>query len=119
MAPTGTRSINNFAISPHFSLYEFECRCCRRVLIENRLVRMLEELRGVWGRPLVITSGYRCERHNREVGGAVRSLHPLGRAADIDVDPSFQDEIVKIAVVLNFYEIIPNYRKGYIHLSCK
>jgi uncharacterized protein YcbK (DUF882 family) len=80
---------------------------------------MLEELRLAWGRPLVITSGYRCEKRNIAVGGAPRSLHRLGRAADIKAAPSEQDELGRIALGIGFYEIIPGLAKNYIHLSCK
>lgn len=34
-------------------------------------------------RPLPIVSGYRCAIHNRAVGGAPRSQHRLGTAADV------------------------------------
>jgi uncharacterized protein YcbK (DUF882 family) len=80
---------------------------------------MLEELRGVWGRPLVITSGYRCERHNIAVGGALRSLHRLGRAADISATPLEQEQLKEVAFGIGFYEIILGFSKNYIHLSCK
>ena len=34
-------------------------------------------------RPIPIVSGYRDPRHNRRVGGATRSLHMAGAAADL------------------------------------
>lgn len=33
--------------------------------------------------PLTINSGYRCETHNRAVGGKPNSEHTKGKAADI------------------------------------
>lgn len=35
------------------------------------------------GKPLSITSGFRCNRHNKAVGGAEQSFHTLGMAADV------------------------------------
>ncbi len=51
-----------------------------------RLARRLEEVRWSCGnRPIVITSGYRCDALNSAVGGAPTSAHLDGRAADIKV----------------------------------
>jgi len=43
----------------------------------------LEYLRVKWGRPITVTSGYRCPDHNRSVGGAKGSQHVKGNAADL------------------------------------
>ena len=37
----------------------------------------------VWGRPIVISSGYRCPELNILIGGAKHSHHLLGCAADL------------------------------------
>ncbi len=44
---------------------------------------VLEPLREHAGVPIVITSGFRCRRLNKAVGGATHSQHCLGEAADI------------------------------------
>ena len=44
---------------------------------------VLEPLRGLLGRPLRITSGYRSERLNKALHGATRSQHLTGEAADL------------------------------------
>jgi uncharacterized protein YcbK (DUF882 family) len=50
------------------------------------LVVALEELREkLGGKPIRITSGFRCASHNAAVGGAKSSQHLAGRAADITV----------------------------------
>ena len=46
---------------------------------------ILETLRGEFNRPITITSGWRSWEYNRAIGGARRSQHPEGRAADIKV----------------------------------
>ena len=46
--------INDFALSAHFRLREFECRCCGTVKLSARLVERLEvlhEARGELHRP--------------------------------------------------------------------
>lgn len=53
----------------------------------NALVtRVLDKLRDGWGRPIIVTSGYRCKELNAAVGGARNSQHLKGQAADIVSD---------------------------------
>jgi hypothetical protein len=47
---------------------------------------VLEPLRSAMGEPIRISSGYRCERLNRAVGGVSNSQHLKGQAADICID---------------------------------
>lgn len=70
-------------LSEHFTTAEFACHHCGKVVVEPELVRRLEVLRGILGRPITIVSGYRCAVHNRAVGGARGSKHVLGQAADL------------------------------------
>lgn len=71
-------------LSEHFSRAEFSCRHCGRLdFISCELVANLEMLRSIVGRPVTIVSGWRCRTHNRAVGGATRSQHVLGKAADL------------------------------------
>jgi zinc D-Ala-D-Ala carboxypeptidase len=45
--------------------------------------KVLQPLRDKLGRPITITSGYRCPRLNAAVGGERLSQHLMGEAADI------------------------------------
>lgn len=64
-------------LSPHFNLSEFRCKCYRRKLLYPgqychgavhpnvvRLLEILEAVRSWVGRPVVISSGYRCEGYH-------------------------------------------------------
>lgn len=79
----------NRALSRHFSSSEFECKCkkerCNSSFIATELLDLLKDVRRYFGAPIKITSGYRCIIHNENVGGAVRSQHSQGNAADIQV----------------------------------
>jgi len=44
---------------------------------------VLDPLREAYGRPIRVTSGYRCPKLNRLVGGSPNSQHMRGEAADI------------------------------------
>lgn len=46
---------------------------------------VLQPLRDWWGKPVTISSGYRCRRLNQAVGGVSNSQHLVGQAADIDI----------------------------------
>ena len=61
-------------IGRYFKESEFECPCCKQSSPSTRLVSILDTARAQLG-PLRINSSYRCEKHNKAVGGAVNSLH--------------------------------------------
>lgn len=51
--------------------------------------KILDPLRAAYGMPIRVSSGYRCEKLNKAVGGASTSVHMLGYAADLQVSGSF------------------------------
>lgn len=57
----------------------------------------LNYIRQEFGHPIIVNSAYRTEQVNKQVGGAKRSLHMQGRAADIrPKDSSKLDELWRI-----------------------
>lgn len=72
-------------LSPHFSAREFRCKDGSEHAIAPALIAMLEAIRAHFGAPVTITSGYRSPAWNAKVGGARRSRHLTGEAADIRV----------------------------------
>lgn len=73
-------------ISTYFKRSEFSCKCgCGFDAVDIELLGVLEDVREHFGKPLVITSGNRCEAHNMAIGGADESKHIKGIAADIKV----------------------------------
>jgi hypothetical protein len=69
--------------SEHFFFAEFRSPDTGEVRVLRSLVAGLERLRAHTREPLLVLSGYRTEDHNQRVGGATRSFHLLGAAADI------------------------------------
>lgn len=47
---------------------------------------LLQPLRDAWGKPIRVTSGYRCPELNSKVGGSRTSAHLIGYAADLQAD---------------------------------
>lgn len=73
-------------ISLYFSRREFACRCgCGYDTVDTELLDVLCEAREFFRAPVIINSGCRCAAHNKAVGGAPRSQHLIGRAADIRI----------------------------------
>lgn len=70
----------------HFKKNEFTCKCgCKLNNTDLDLVKVLDSIRDHFNRPIIISSGCRCTKHNREVGGVRNSKHLYGKAADIVV----------------------------------
>ncbi len=82
-------------VSPHFTQEELECPCCGYYKHNVRLLYSLEKLRRLaGGRPIIVTSACRCEAHNASVGGAQKSRHLTGEAADIVVRGLDPEEVL-------------------------
>jgi len=47
------------------------------------LLVMIDRARALYGRPIVVTSGFRTESHNEKVGGVSSSSHLKGLAIDV------------------------------------
>ena len=70
-------------LSQHFNRVDFACGCgCGRNTVDYQTLIHLEYERVYFGRPIYITSGYRCAEHNRLEGGKPNSEHLFGRAVD-------------------------------------
>jgi uncharacterized protein YcbK (DUF882 family) len=70
-------------LSKDFTSEEFACRCCGVTSVDPKLVAALQQMRDMVGVPIHINSGYRCPKHNAQVGGTKGSMHLFGKAADI------------------------------------
>lgn len=87
-------------LTPHFDLAEFTVsqEAVRRGIANTvtppiveelrKTAGLLEEVRALLGRPVLVTSGYRCAELNAAIGGSTSSAHMWGGAADIIV-PGF------------------------------
>ena len=72
--------------SKWFTRDEFQCRCgCGFATVDAELLQVLEDVREYFNSPVIINSSCRCEKHNKAEGGASKSKHLLGIAADIKV----------------------------------
>ena len=69
----------------YFKSKEFACQCCGKENINSELVEKVDKLRGLYGLPIKITSGYRCPDHPLSVARPTDSVssHTRGEAADL------------------------------------
>ncbi|MBY0241964.1 MAG: peptidase M15 [Burkholderiaceae bacterium] len=69
------------------------------VVIENlrRVAAVLEQIRDLVGKPVMVSSGYRSMALNKAVGGAPVSAHLDGLAADISV-PGMTARALAVAI---------------------
>lgn len=80
----------------YFKPSEFACKCkCGLNNIDLKLVKILDEIREHYNRPVIVTSGCRCSKHNKNVGGVQGSRHVLGKASDIYVQGISSTELLQ------------------------
>lgn len=70
-----------------------------RDAVKELTVTILQPLRDAWGKPLTISSGYRCPELNDAVGGSKTSAHLTGYAADIQVDSESDQDLFNVFAV--------------------
>ena len=73
-------------------------------LVDN----VLDPLREAWGKPVTVTSGYRCPQLNKAVGGVPTSMHLTGHAADISAGNSVDNR--------KLYQLAQNLKLPYFEL---
>ena len=106
----------------YFKKQEFQCHCgCgmppeARQNIEALVENVLDPLREAYGKSIYVNSGYRCEAHNRKVGGVPKSQHLLGQAADIRCDDNAK--LAKLIVQQGRFDQLIIY-PTFLHVSYK
>lgn len=54
-----------------------------RAKLETLITNCLDPIRRIYGKPIIVSSGYRCPALNAAVGGVANSQHTKGEAADL------------------------------------
>lgn len=81
---------------------------------------VLDPIRRMWGRPIIVNSGYRCPKLNAAVGGSATSQHMKGEAADITAgDPTKNKELFDMIKrsAIPFDQLIDEKGYRWIHVS--
>lgn len=88
------------------------------------VLEILQPVRDKWGRPIVVTSGFRSEAVNKAVGGARNSQHRLGEAADIKIGSKSQNKALFNFILdmvnkgeIKVGQLIDEYGYSWVHVS--
>lgn len=116
----------NVYLGQNFFGAEFQCQCgkCEDQQVDPRLIEALEELRALLGRPIKITSGYRCKEWQQKLSkmgfstALGTSTHELGQAADIVVATYDGKELAKEAKKIEAFKGIGTAEK-WIHVDVR
>ena len=108
----------------NFKVTEFACKHCGENKIDQRVMNMAQALRDKLGVAVNVNSGYRCEKHNANVGGVKGSFHTKGLAADLSCSKG--GEALYLAAQKLFTEgklpdleyCIYYKKKNFIHIDC-
>lgn len=89
--------------------------------LERLVDNVLDPIREFVAAPVIITSGYRCERLNKLVGGAPDSQHRTGHAADFYVEDFSKADMavlfMQLCEWLEYDQLILYAHRGFIHVS--
>lgn len=106
----------------YFKPGEFACHCgCGKAGIQPAIVYALDQLREDYGKPLVVTSGYRCPYWNsKKSTTGENGPHVTGLAVDLAVSGRDAWTILRMAMESRVFTGIGLNQKGsdrFIHLD--
>lgn len=88
---------------PHFTPDELRCKGTGELVVVGRFLDRLERLRDRFGKPMVITSGYRSPAYNAQVSTTgTEGPHTTGRAVDVAIAGVDAFDVVRLAVAMGF-----------------
>ena len=99
----------------YFTRSELECPCCHVCIMDDNFLTLLNAARGLYQYSIIINSGYRCDKHNLELG-STSTNHPRGQAVDITMSaPLFRYQLIKCCMIVGLFGI--GIHKTYIHVD--
>ena len=99
----------------HFIPKEIACKGTGKLSVNTGLLDKLDLLRSRLGHPLSVSSVFRSPYHNAKVGGAPRSMHLFGLAADIQIVGEDKNLILELAKDLGFTGF--GYYRTFLHVD--
>ncbi len=87
--------------------------------LEALCINILQPLRDAINNPIIVNSGYRCFRVNCGIGGATKSQHLKGQAADLQDFRNGNEFLMRRIVELDlpFDQVINEFQFDWIHVS--
>lgn len=127
---------NTYYYTKSFRPQEFRCPCghCTGYpsYMKARELKILQQVRDKYDKPVEVTSGLRCSYQNKKAGGISTSRHMEGRASDIYIK-GVCDSVGGRKEVINYAKKLTGFRYAYcngypnphpsmgkaIHIDCK
>lgn len=107
----------------YFNRSEFACKCGRKycngypVEPNQQLVKFAENVRTHFGKPITVSSGIRCTRHNANVGGVSNSRHLSGKAMDFCVSGKSAAQVLAYVNTLSGIRYAYAINSSYVHMD--
>ena len=107
----------------HFSHAELTCQCpCGQMEMDPDFMGRLEALRTAFGKPMRITSAYRCPSHNAQASSTgFTGPHTTGLAVDVSVSGQDAHELLTLVLHHGFSGVGVSQRgphnKRFIHID--
>lgn len=107
----------------HFTNAELMCNCgCGAVPMDEEFMARLDEVREQYGKPIYISSGYRCPEYNAKISKTgTTGAHTTGKAVDMAISGLDAYRLIEIAMKLRFTGIgiqqRGDWEKRFIHLD--
>ncbi len=94
---------------PNFSRAELRCKCGRcdstGAEMDPTFMDKLQQLRVRFGKPMVLSSAYRCPAHPVEARKAQPGEHCTGKAVDVAITGADAVTLLQLALELGFARI--------------
>lgn len=104
---------------PNFKASEFDCKHTGLNRMQPEFMDLLQALRTRYGKPMIITSGYRDPMHPVEARKGSPGTHTLGLAADVACHGADAHQILRLALDMGFTGVGVNQHGAsrFIHLD--
>jgi uncharacterized protein YcbK (DUF882 family) len=107
-------------LSKNFSSLELQCKCrnsdCIDQKINKELIEKAQKVRDDHGNTIIVTSGFRCLKHNKAEGSSDTSQHPLGNG--LDYCSSELNELYQLSEK-HFNAVGDGRKKGFVHVDSR
>ncbi len=100
----------------NFRFSEIACPDCGKIKpLDPKLIYLLQSLREKIGKPIYITSGLRCRKYNKKIGGYIYSPHLKGKAVDCRGKHISLIDFARVARDIGFSRV--GIYKSFIHID--
>ena len=111
-------------LSDNFKSTEFDCKCkrtdCKVTRIDEALIECVQKVRDTVEKAVVVNSGYRCDAHNKAVGGASGSKHKSGLAVDLKCPKDVKlNDFAFICEQAGFHGVLRYDGQGFVHCDMR